>query len=69
MGKNALVRCIHCDIELTSHMQINTYISRNNGYNLCDSCTISMLLLETPLHIPYEQKLKYKLYKFLDKGG
>ncbi len=68
VGDNISVNCIHCDIKLTSNQQINTYISKNNAYNFCDNCCTNMLLLDSPLHIPYEQKLKYKLYKFLGEN-
>lgn len=69
VGDNIIVKCVHCDRNLAHKKEnITTYSYGKSGFNFCDGCCVNMLLINTPLHIPYEQKLKYKLFKFLGKG-
>ncbi len=69
-GASITAKCIHCDKDLADKQEnITTYFSNNIGYNFCDSCCMNMLLIETPTHIPYPQKLQYKLLKFTERGG
>ncbi len=70
VGDNVRVICTHCDRTLVGKNEnITTYFSNHVGYYFCDPCCMKMLLVDSPEHIPYDQKLKYKLFKFLEKGG
>ncbi len=68
-GEGITVTCTHCNRDIANKEEIHTYFNKNVGYNLCENCCVNMLLLQTPTHIPYEQKLRYKLVKFLEEGG
>ncbi len=70
VGDNITAKCTHCERSLVGKKEnITAYFNNNIGYYFCDTCCMNMLLQETPVHIPYDQKLKYKLFKFLGEEG